>query len=74
MPEIVHHCPGVPFLLVGTKADCRDNEEIVKKLGNKDCRGHEETASNKATANQISCIRGGLEIPITKSLLGNNLF
>ena len=37
MPEIVHHCPGVPFLLVGTKADCRDNEEIAKKLGNKDC-------------------------------------
>ena len=22
-PEMQHYCPGVPFLLVGTKADCR---------------------------------------------------
>ena len=33
VPEIVHHCPNVPFLLVGTKADCRDDQEIKAKLG-----------------------------------------
>ena len=33
VPEIVHHCPGVPFLLVGTKADCRDIQEVKEKLG-----------------------------------------
>ena len=37
VPEIVHHCPGVPFLLVGTKADCRDNQEITNKLGMNYC-------------------------------------
>jgi len=26
-PELSHHCPGTPFLLVGTKIDLRDNPE-----------------------------------------------
>ena len=26
-PEIVDHCPNTPIILVGTKADLRDNEE-----------------------------------------------
>jgi small GTP-binding protein len=26
-PEISHHCPGVPFLIVGLKSDLRDDEE-----------------------------------------------
>ena len=25
VPEIKHHCPGTPFLLVGTKADLRND-------------------------------------------------
>ena len=33
IPEIKHHCPKTPFLLVGTKGDCRADRELVEKLG-----------------------------------------
>ena len=32
MPELQHHCPGTPFLLVGTKLDLRDDTETIQKL------------------------------------------
>ncbi|MCJ8733908.1 hypothetical protein PDJAM_G00229150 [Pangasius djambal] len=31
-PEVSHHCPSVPVLLVGTKRDLRSDTETVKKL------------------------------------------
>ena len=31
-PEIEHHCPGVPKILVGTKPDLRDNPEAIERL------------------------------------------
>lgn len=31
-PEIRHHCPGVPCLLVGTQADLRDSPTALEKL------------------------------------------
>ena len=31
-PEVHHHCPGVPFLIVGTQVDLRDDPQIMEKL------------------------------------------
>ena len=33
IPEIRHHCPKTPFVLVGTKGDCRADRGLVDKLG-----------------------------------------
>ena len=34
-PELNHHCPGVPILLVGTKEDLRDDPEVISHLAAK---------------------------------------
>ncbi|XP_022536126.2 ras-related C3 botulinum toxin substrate 1-like [Astyanax mexicanus] len=31
-PEVSHHCPNVPFLLVGTKMEEREDPTVLKKL------------------------------------------
>lgn len=31
-PEVHHHCPGVPCLIVGTQIDLRDDPQVVEKL------------------------------------------
>lgn len=31
-PEVHHHCPGVPCLIVGTQIDLRDDPQVVDKL------------------------------------------
>lgn len=32
VPEVRHHCPGVPLLVVGTQADLREDPGHVEKL------------------------------------------
>lgn len=32
VPEITHHCPKTPFLLVGTQIDLRDDPSTIDKL------------------------------------------
>jgi cell division control protein 42 len=31
-PEVPHHCPGVPCLIVGTQVDLRTDEQVIAKL------------------------------------------
>ena len=32
VPEINHHCPGVPYLIVGTQIDLRKDEAMIENL------------------------------------------
>lgn len=32
LPELQHHCPGIPFVLVGTKLDLREDPETIERL------------------------------------------
>jgi len=31
-PEVHHHCPGVPCLIVGTQIDLRDDPAVIERL------------------------------------------
>lgn len=35
VPEITHHCPNVPMILVATKLDLRDDKEALERLAEK---------------------------------------
>lgn len=35
VPEVQHHCPGVPFVLCGTKADLRHDSDVLRDLAAK---------------------------------------
>lgn len=51
-PEITQHAPGVPFLLVGTKIDLRDDDEQLARLREKGLEPISEAKGNQL-ANQI---------------------
>lgn len=49
VPEITHHCPKTPFLLVGTQIDLRDDPSTIEKLAkNKQKPINPETAEKLA--------------------------
>jgi len=37
-PEIQHHCPDVPIILVGTKSDLRNDQNMTQQLASKGLR------------------------------------
>ena len=38
LPEVRHHCPGAPCLIVGTQIDLRDDNVIIEKLARQEQR------------------------------------
>mmetsp|Transcript_13576 Transcript_13576/g.20466 ORF Transcript_13576/g.20466 Transcript_13576/m.20466 type:complete len:197 (-) Transcript_13576:78-668(-) len=34
-PEVSHHCPSTPILVVGTKTDLRDDQDTIQRLAEK---------------------------------------
>ena len=49
-PEISHHAPNVPFLLIGTKVDLRDDDEQVMRLRDKGLEPISEAKGNQMAA------------------------
>ncbi|GLD74101.1 rho-related GTP-binding protein RhoG-like isoform X1 [Lates japonicus] len=55
-PEVSHHCPNVPILLVGTKKDLRGDAETVKKLKEQGLAPTTQQQGN-ALAKQIGAVK-----------------
>ena len=62
MPEIQHHCPSVPMILVGTKTDLRSDDKSMAVL-------------KQQSQRPISCFEGINHplLPSTKSCVVRNL-
>ena len=46
-PEVHHHCPGVPCLVVGTQVDLRDDPAVQEKLAKQKQRPVQHDAGEK---------------------------
>uniref|UniRef100_A0A3P9IFL5 Cell division control protein 42 homolog n=2 Tax=Oryzias TaxID=8089 RepID=A0A3P9IFL5_ORYLA len=60
VPEISHHCPRTPFLLVGTQMDLRDDSNTLEKLAkNKQralaCESGEKLARELKAVKYVEC-------------------
>ncbi len=47
VPEIRHHCPATPFLVVGTKVELRDDPATIEKLANQKLKPVSHEAGEK---------------------------
>jgi hypothetical protein len=56
VPEISHHCPGVPFVLVGNKIDLRDDRETIQRLSDRGLRPI-STEQGEELARRIGAVR-----------------
>ena len=56
LPEIAHHCPGTPFILVGTKVDLREDAETVQRLADRN-----ETAISYADGERMAAELGAVK-------------
>eukprot|EP00457_Paulinella_chromatophora_P007705 gb/GEZN01007729.1/.p1 GENE.gb/GEZN01007729.1/~~gb/GEZN01007729.1/.p1 ORF type:complete len:192 (-),score=25.96 gb/GEZN01007729.1/:692-1267(-) len=57
-PEIQHHAPGVPLLLVGTKSDLANDAQTIAKLqqGGKEIISMEKTNAMMRDINAVKCM------------------
>ena len=55
-PEVRHHCPQVPFILVGTKMDLRDDREMQQRLAEKR-QSPIMAQDGQALAQELGCYR-----------------
>jgi len=55
-PEVNHHCPNVPILLVGTKLDLRDDKEVIQELKVRN-QAPIKTEQGIAMAKQIGAVK-----------------
>jgi len=55
-PEIAHHCPNTPSILVGTKADLREDREMIMRLREKGMAPIDEM-QGWAKAKQINALK-----------------
>src|SRR5690606_19931753 len=55
-PEIKHHCPNVPFLIVGTQSDLRDDRTTIEKLAKSKQRPVSEE-QGRALAAQLGAVK-----------------
>lgn len=55
-PEVHHHCPGVPCLIVGTQVDLRNDEQVKDKLAKQ--KMHPVSAADgNAMAKQLGAVK-----------------
>jgi len=55
-PEVHHHCPGVPCLIVGTQVDLRDDHQVKEKLA-KQKMSPVSAADGHAMAKQLGAVK-----------------
>lgn len=55
-PEVRHHCPGVPCILVGTQMDLRDDAKVIEKLA-KNRQKPVATESGERLAKELNAIK-----------------
>lgn len=55
-PEVFHHCPGVPCLIVGTQVDLREDSSVREKLARQKQEPVREE-DGKKLANELGAVK-----------------
>ena len=55
-PEVHHHCPGVPCLIIGTQIDLRDDSAVIEKLARQKQRPV-STESGERLARELGAVK-----------------